>query len=98
MKTKRLFCILPVLAGIALSLSGCIITDTGYYGGPVVSTDFALSYGNGYRGHGYYYGPPNLGYYGHGPGIIYYESRAHVPRHHWQNYRGHHGDVPRGYH
>ena len=47
MKTNRLLCILPALAGAALTLSSCVVTDTGYGygygGGTVVTSDFGLT-------------------------------------------------------
>ncbi len=34
-------------------------------------TTFRLSFGNGYRGRGYYYGPPGLSYYYESPGVYF---------------------------
>ena len=98
MKPKYLLCILPALAGAALTLSSCVVTDPGYgYGGSAVVTDFGLTYGSGYAGSGYYYGPRNLRYYNSGPGVHYYRSRSHVPQQHWQHYHGHRNYGPQGY-
>lgn len=36
---------------------------------------FSLSFGNGYAGRGYYYGPPNTSYYDRQPGVTYYRTR-----------------------
>jgi hypothetical protein len=41
---------------------------------------FVLSFGSGYAGQGYYYGPPNASYYYQTPGVVYYRSREAVPR------------------
>jgi hypothetical protein len=40
---------------------------------------FTLSFGTGWRGRGYYYGPPGVPYYYQAPGVVYYSSRAAVP-------------------
>jgi hypothetical protein len=40
---------------------------------------FTLSFGTGWRGRGYYYGPPGVPYYYEAPGVVYYSSRAAVP-------------------
>jgi hypothetical protein len=40
---------------------------------------FTLSFGSGYRGRGYYYGPPGVPYYYEAPGVVYYSSRSLVP-------------------
>lgn len=92
MKLKRLFCISPALAGIALSLSSCTVTDTGGYysggGGTAVSTDFVLSYTTGYAGTGYYYGPRGYNYSRRGPGVYYYRTRDVVPSTYWGHWHG----------
>lgn len=36
---------------------------------------FSLSFGSGYAGRGYYYGPPGASYYYRQPGVTYYRSR-----------------------
>ena len=59
-----------------------------YYAYP--RSRFILSFGTGYRGRGYYYGPPGMPYYYEAPGVIFYSSRASVP----SRYYG--GDVYRG--
>ena len=91
MKLKRLLCILPAFA--ALALTGCEVPGGPTYveSGPAVSsvsTDFVLSYGNGYSGPGYYYGPPGLTYYRRTPGVYYYRSREGVPGHYWGRWHG----------
>jgi hypothetical protein len=48
------------------------------------STSFTLSFGTGYAGRGYYYGPPNSSYYYQRPGVYFYRSWDRVPR----SYRG----------
>ena len=39
---------------------------------------------NGWRGHGYYYGPPNVDFYAQGPDVEYFASRDEVPQSYWQ--------------
>ena len=41
---------------------------------------FILSFGTGYAGQGYYYGPPNASYHYQTPGVAYYRSKEAVPR------------------
>src|SRR5688572_19021108 len=53
--------------------------DRDYYRSRPTST-FVLSFGSGYAGRGYYYGPPNAVYYYERPGVRYYASRDVVPR------------------
>jgi hypothetical protein len=48
-----------------------------YYSHP--RSRFTLSFGTGWRGRGYYYGPPGVPYYYEAPGVVYYSSRAAVP-------------------
>ena len=38
-------------------------------------SSFTLSFGSGYAGRGYYYGPSNSSYYYRQPGVSYYRSR-----------------------
>lgn len=38
-------------------------------------SSFSLSFGSGYAGRGYYYGPPGVSYYSRQPGVTYYRSR-----------------------
>lgn len=40
---------------------------------------YVLRLGDGYRGHGWYYGPPNVRYYKESPDVVYYESREAAP-------------------
>lgn len=40
---------------------------------------YRLCHGNGWRGLGWYFGPPNMNYYYESPGIMYYSSRSLVP-------------------
>ena len=46
---------------------------------------FTLSFGNGYRGQGYYYGPPNSPYYYESPDTRYYSNREAAPREYYEN-------------
>lgn len=46
-------------------------------------SNFGITFGNGYAGRGYYYGPPSMPYYYRGPGVIYYNRRAMVPSRYW---------------
>ncbi|MEZ0277026.1 MAG: peptidoglycan-binding protein, partial [Roseimicrobium sp.] len=43
-------------------------------------SSFVITFGSGYAGQGYYYGPPNSSYYYQTPGVTYYRSRDAVPR------------------
>lgn len=52
--------------------------DRNYYHARPVSS-FVLSFGSGYAGRGYYYGPPNAVYYYERPGVRYYANREVVP-------------------
>lgn len=38
-------------------------------------SSFSLSFGTGYAGRGYYYGPPGAPYYYQQPGVTYYRTR-----------------------
>ncbi len=51
---------------------------------------FTLSFGTGYRGQGYYYGPPDSPYYYESPDTRYYPTREAAPREYYedQNYGG----------
>lgn len=51
---------------------------------------FALAFGSGYAGRGYYYGPPNSVYYYERPEVRYYATREVVPRGYYShsNYSG----------
>lgn len=40
---------------------------------------YRVNYCNGYRGLGWYYGPPNVSYYYQYPGVSYYSSRSLIP-------------------
>lgn len=40
---------------------------------------YRVNYCNGYRGWGWYYGPPNVSYYYQYPGVTYYSSRSLIP-------------------
>ena len=44
------------------------------------SSSFTLSFGNGYAGSGYYYGPPQSPYYYDRSGVHYYATRSAAPR------------------
>lgn len=52
-----------------------------YYSHP--HTSFTLSFGNGYAGRGYYYGPPGVSYYYARPEVHYYRTRELAPRAYW---------------
>jgi hypothetical protein len=43
-------------------------------------SSFVLSFGTGYAGQGYYWGPPGASYYYERPGVMYYRNRYSVPR------------------
>lgn len=43
-------------------------------------SNFTLSFGNGWAGRGYYFGPPSAAYYFQRPGVIFYRSWEAVPR------------------
>ena len=51
---------------------------------------FSLTFGTGYAGRGYYYGPPNSAYYYERPDVIFYATRALVPRQYYsrESYTG----------
>ena len=49
-----------------------------YLGHP--RSHYVLSYGVGYAGRGYYYGPPKASWYYEGPSVVYYRSREAAPR------------------
>jgi hypothetical protein len=40
---------------------------------------WVVVWADGWRGPGYYYGPPGIGYYDQGPGVTFYASRRAVP-------------------
>ena len=42
-------------------------------------SDFSLSFGTGYAGRGYYFGPPSASYYYSRPGVVFYRSWDTVP-------------------
>lgn len=48
-------------------------------------SSFSLSFGSGYAGRGYYYGPPRAAYYYQRPGVVYYRTREAVPRTYWSS-------------
>lgn len=43
------------------------------------SSNYVVTYGNGWRGRGYYYGPPDAPYYWENPGIRFFASRTLIP-------------------
>ena len=53
-----------------------------YYSYPR-SSGFVITFGNGYAGRGYYYGPPRRSYYSRQPGVVYYSRRGLVPSRYW---------------
>lgn len=42
-------------------------------------SSFTVTFGTGYAGRGYYYGPPGMPYYYQAPGVVYYRSRSVIP-------------------
>lgn len=58
-------------------------------------SSFTLSFGTGYAGRGYYYGPPNSSYYYQRPEVRYYATREAAPREYYSNdsYRSNSGDA-----
>lgn len=46
-------------------------------------SNFVITFGNGYAGRGYYYGPPGYPYYYQRPGVVYYRNRGYVPSRYW---------------
>jgi hypothetical protein len=46
---------------------------------------FVVTYGTGYAGRGYYFGPPGVPYFYEAPGVRYFSSRSMVPTHYWGN-------------
>ena len=42
-------------------------------------THYRMNYCDGYRGRGWYYGPPNFNYYYESPYVSYYPSRSLIP-------------------
>lgn len=46
----------------------------------VPRSSFIITFGSGWAGQGYYYGPPNQPYYYQTPGVSYYRTREAVPR------------------
>ncbi len=43
-------------------------------------SSFSLTLGDGYAGHGYYYGPAGASYFYEAPGVHFYRTRRLVPR------------------
>lgn len=58
--------------------------DDYYYRYP--RSSFTVTFGTGYLGRGYYYGPPGAAYYYDAPGVVYYRTRSAVPRAYWNDY------------
>lgn len=46
---------------------------------------FTFSFGTGYAGRGYYYGPPNSAYYYERPEVRYYATREAAPREYYRH-------------
>jgi len=79
-----------------------VVTETRHFDGFRYNTDamrryhshprstFTLSFGTGYAGRGYYFGPPGVAYYYQRPGVAFYRSWDTVP----YSYR-HYNDGPR---
>ena len=59
--------------------------DRVYYSSRPRST-FVLSFGTGYAGRGYYYGPPNSPYYYERSDVSYYATREAAPREYYSNH------------
>jgi hypothetical protein len=53
-------------------------------------SSFILSFGNGYAGQGYYYGPPNSNYYYQRSDVRYFANRESAPREYYgsERYQG----------
>lgn len=51
---------------------------------------FSVTFGSGYAGRGYYYGPPNSAYYYARPDVLFYATRSAVPREYYgrESYAG----------
>jgi hypothetical protein len=57
----------------------------------VPRSNFVITFGNGYAGRGYYYGPPGMPYFYEAPGVRFYRSRDLVPPGYWRGpYHGPH--------
>jgi hypothetical protein len=66
-----------------------------YYSVP--RSNFTITFGTGYAGRGYYYGPPGSSYFYEAPGVRFFRSRTLVPTHYWgSSYRGPHSVSVRG--
>ncbi|HYF36345.1 MAG TPA: peptidoglycan-binding protein [Prosthecobacter sp.] len=52
-----------------------------YYSVP--RSNFVITFGTGYAGRGYYYGPPGSNYFYEAPGVRFFRSRSLVPTHYW---------------
>jgi hypothetical protein len=52
-----------------------------YYSVP--RSGFTLTFGTGYAGRGYYYGPPGAAYFYQRPGVMFYRNRYSVPNYYW---------------
>ncbi|MES2738421.1 MAG: hypothetical protein V4672_19020 [Verrucomicrobiota bacterium] len=59
-----------------------VVRSPYYYSYPR-SSGFVITFGNGYAGRGYYYGPPRRSYYSRQPGVVYYSRRGLVPSRYW---------------
>lgn len=56
-------------------------------------TSWSVSFGTGYAGAGYYYGPPDADYYYEGSGVAYYPRRELVPSRYYGSSYGSVGSV-----
>jgi hypothetical protein len=45
----------------------------------IPASRYALTYGNGYAGRGYYWGPPGVGYFHEAPLVRYFANRSLIP-------------------
>jgi Putative peptidoglycan binding domain len=55
--------------------------DDRYY--RVSRSSYTVTYGTGWRGRGYYYGPPGAAFFYETPGVAFYTSRGAVPVRYW---------------
>ena len=63
----------------------------------VPRSNFVITFGTGYAGRGYYYGPPGAPYFYEAPGVRFFRSRTLVPTHYWGSpQRGPHNVIVRG--
>jgi len=44
-----------------------------------------MNYANGWRGRGFYYGPPDMAFYSEGPDVEFFAERGEVPSDYWND-------------